>query len=875
MKKINTPFSEGRGVPVSALCRAIRVVFLSAGVAGAWSAGVSAEEYFNPALLSLGAPGGADVSHVDLSRFEAGGQAPGVYRVDVYLNGQFMTTRNVRFVAGQGTDLDPAMTLKEYASLGLSEKAVPALKGQAPDTALAPLGKYVPSATTQFDFSQQRLNITIPQALMQTRAQGYVDPNSWDEGVPAAILDYTITGNHTSYRGDNASMGSTDGQYANLRSGLNFLGWRLRNYSTWTRSSGRNDAQSHFNNINTYLAHDVKSLQGEFVAGEYSTPGDVFDSVPFRGMQLASDQGMLPDSLRGFAPIIRGVANSNAQVTVRQNGNVIYQAYVPPGPFEIKDLYPSSDSGDLVVSVKEKDGTERHFTQAYSSVAIMQREGQMKYALTGGELRDSDGGNLRESKFVQATLIYGMPHNITPYVGLLAAQKYRAVTGGVGVSLGEWGAMSADVTQANTTLTTGEKSQGQSYRLRYSKSMLDTGTTVTLAAYRYSTEGYYNFQDANTYRDRRNDNGGDDFASSYKPRSEFQVSLNQSLNNFGSVYLSGTQRDYWGRSGTQRTYTAGYNTSIYGINYGVNVSQSKNSGSNSKADKRLSLNVSVPLSRFLAGSNNYAGYNMNMNYAMNTDQDHNTSQRMGVSGTAMSDNQLNYNLSQSTGNHGQGYGGDLSATYSGRAGSVTGGYNYSKNQQQLTYGLSGGLVAHPHGITLGQEPGETIAIVRAPGASGVKVNNQTGVKTDWRGYAIVPYLTPYRSTEVTLDPSGIGSDVSMDMTSARVVPTRGAVVMANYRTQTGRQAMMTLTYQGKPVPFGAMAVLDTVTGEEGLQPASGIVGDGGQLFMTGLQDEGRVRVRWGSDSDEHCIAPFRLPPERSDGVPVSVTGVCQ
>src|SRR5690606_29679570 len=124
-----------------------------------------------------------------------------------------------------------------------------------------------------------------------------------------------------------------------------------------------------------------------------------------------------------------------------------------------------------------------------------------------------------------------------------------------------------------------------------------------------------------------------------------------------------------------------------------------------------------------AGSNNYAGYNMNMNYSMNTDQDHNTSQQVGVSGTAMSDNQLNYNLSQSTGNHGQGYGGNLSATYNGSAGAVTGGYNYSNNQRQLTYGLSGGVVAHPHGITLGQEPGETIAIVRAPGASGVKVNS--------------------------------------------------------------------------------------------------------------------------------------------------------
>ncbi|AMZ77762.1 MULTISPECIES: fimbria/pilus outer membrane usher protein [Enterobacter] len=869
MNKNKLPVYGRECFPLSVLAAGIKIILLSA----LSSSAVPAAEYFNPALLSLGAPEGSDMKQVDLSRFEDGGQLPGIYRVDIYLNGQYMTTRDVNFVAGKGTELDPSLVLKEYRNLGLNDKAIPALRDTPAETALAPLGQFVPAATTQFDFATQRLNITIPQALMQARAQGYVDPDSWDEGVPAAILDYNITGNHTSYRGDSASMASSDGQYANLRSGLNLMGWRLRNYSTWNRNSSGQSTQSHFNSINTYLAHDVKSLQGEFLAGEYSTPGDVFDSVPFRGVQLASDQGMLPDSLRGFAPIIRGVANSDAQVTVRQSGSIIYQAYVPPGPFEIKDLYPSTDSGDLQVTVKEKDGSERRFTQAYSSVAIMQREGQVKYGMTMGELRDSGGGNsLREAKFAQATLIYGMPHSVTPYVGLLAAQKYLAATGGVGVSLGEWGAMSLDATQANATLTDGDKSQGQSYRIRYSKSMLDTGTTVTLAAYRYSTEGYYSFQDANTYRDRNAENG---WTSYYRPRSEFQVALNQSLDNFGSVYLSGTQRDYWGRNGTERTYNAGYNTTIYGISYGLNLSQSKNSDSGSKTDKRLFFNMSVPLSRFLSGPDAYAGSSMNMNYSIATDQDHNTSQQVGVSGSALSDNQLNYNLNQSTGNHGQGYGGSMNATYNGSVASLTGGYNYGKTQQQLTYGMSGGIVAHPHGITLGQEPGETIAIVRAPGASGVKVNSQSGVKTDWRGYAIVPYLTPYRSTEVTIDPSNIGNDVAMDMTSARVVPTRGAVVMANYRTQVGRQAMLNLTFNGKPVPFGAMAVLDAAGQEDGQQAASGIVGDAGQLFMTGLPDEGRLNVQWGSDAGAHCSVPYRLPAERQDGVPVSVTAVCQ
>jgi hypothetical protein len=39
---------------------------------------------------------------------------------------------------------------------------------------------------------------------------------------------------------------------------------------------------------------------------------------------------MLPYSQRGYAPVIRGVASSNAVVSVRQNGYLIYQQNVAP-----------------------------------------------------------------------------------------------------------------------------------------------------------------------------------------------------------------------------------------------------------------------------------------------------------------------------------------------------------------------------------------------------------------------------------------------------------------------------------------------------------------------------------------------------------------
>ena len=128
-------------------------------------------------------------------------------------------------------------------------------------------------------------------------------------------------------------------------------------------------------------------LQAQLTLGDSSAPADVFDSMPFRGVQLASDDDMLPDSLKGYAPVVRGIARTNAQVVVRQNGYQIYQSYVAPGAFEIADMYPTGGAGDLDVTIVEADGSEQHFTLPYASLPVLQREGRLKYALTAGQYR--------------------------------------------------------------------------------------------------------------------------------------------------------------------------------------------------------------------------------------------------------------------------------------------------------------------------------------------------------------------------------------------------------------------------------------------------------------------------------------------------------
>ncbi|WP_142763057.1 fimbria/pilus outer membrane usher protein, partial [Klebsiella pneumoniae] len=136
------------------------------------------------------------------------------------------------------------------------------------------------------------------------------------------------------------------------------------------------------------------------------------------------------------------------------------------------------------------------------------------------------------------------------------------------------------------------------------------------------------------------------------------------------------------------------------------------------------------------------------------------------------------------------YSGDMRATYNGARGSVNAGYSYDRSSERIDYGANGSIVAHADGITLGQDITDAAVLVKAPGLDNVKLTNDNTISTDYRGYAIVPYVTPYRRTDITLDSSTLGEDMELPDTTQSVVPTRGAIVRANYAGNIGRRALI-------------------------------------------------------------------------------------
>ncbi|MFQ9692754.1 MAG: fimbrial biogenesis usher protein [Klebsiella michiganensis] len=834
-----------------------------------------AELYFNPRFLA-----DDPAAVADLSGFEKGQELPpGTYRADIYLNDGYMTTRDITFNAAEkGHGLAPCLTRGQLASMGVNTAAIAGIDVLAAD-ACVPLTEMIKDATTRFDAGQQRLYLTVPQAFMGNRARGYIPPELWDHGINAGLLNYNFTGNNV----HNDVGGSSNYAYLNLQSGLNLGAWRLRDNTTWSYSSSGSSTtnENKWQHINSWLERDITLLRSRLTLGDSYTNGDVFDGINFRGAQLASDDNMLPDSQKGFAPVIHGIARGTAQVSVKQNGYEIYQSTVPPGPFTINDLYAAGNGGDLQVTIKEADGSSQVFSVPYSSVPVLQREGHTRYAATAGEYRS--GSNQQEKpKFFQGTLLHGLPAGWTLYGGTQLADRYRAFNLGVGKNMGDLGALSLDITQANATLPDDSEHQGQSVRFLYNKSLTDTGTNIQLVGYRYSTRGYFSFADT-TYSRMSGYNVAtqdgvievkptftDYYNLAYNKRGKIQASITQQLGRTATLYLNGSHQTYWGTGKADQQLQAGLNTAVNDINWTLSYSLTKNAWQQGR-DQMLAVNVNIPFSHWLRSDSKSAWRHASASSSMSNDLHGRMSTLAGLHGTLLEDNNLSYSMQTGYAGGGEGNSGGTgyaALNYRGGYGNANVGYSRSDGIKQLYYGLSGGVLAHADGVTLSQPMNDTVVLIKAPGADNVKVENQTGVQTDWRGYAVLPYATEYRENRVALDTNSLADNVDLDDAVVSVVPTHGAIARAEFKAHVGLKLLMSLIYNGKPVPFGALV---TPAGSQG----SSIVADNGQVYLSGMPLAGKVLAKWGEGPNASCEADYSLPPESKNQALSQLSAVCR
>lgn len=787
-----------------------------------------------------------DVSSVDLSRFANGASVlPGIYKTAVYVNEQLFSNVDVEFRLRTDKTTYPCLTSNIIKSISFNYEKLPSdlLDSLRASEQCADVQKKLPEIQVNYDSNEQRLDIIIPQIYMQNTARGTVNPELWDKGVSALLLGYNVNGYTSESHGE-----TFNSLFAGLNAGLNIGSWHLRHNGSYTHMD---NTSSEYSNINTYLQRDIPELRAQILAGQSNTVGQLFDMLPFTGLQLMTDERMLPESLRGYAPEVRGIARTNARVTIRQGSQVLYETTVSPGEFLINDLYPTGYGGNLDVTVRESDGTEQTFSVPYASVAQLLRPSSSRYAITGGEIRSD---NLRDNpSLFQATYQRGLTNSITGYGGVQASKDYYALQ--LGTAMGTaLGAFAFDVTQARTHLDDfidsedqyqkGKSVSGQSFRISYSKLITETNSNLSLAAYRFSTDGYMDFMTA--MRTRNSVAEGHSPNDIARAKNRFTVTAAQGFaNNWGQLYLSSSLQNYWNKEGCEKQYQMGYNNRYKSLSYGFSVNRSFSSQDITQTNYLLSF--SLPLGR---SDNPFAP---NLRLDLSHDSSGHYGQQASLSGSAGTDNQFSYGVTAMQANEGMGSSGSVNANYRSPSTALSGSYSSGRGYNSTSVGITGTVIGHSGGVTFTPYSSNTFALVAAKGAEGASVSSYPGVSIDSRGYAIVPYLNPYQMNEINIDPKGASTNLELDTTSQKVAPYSGAVVKVKYNAKSGTPILVNATYQGGPVPFGA-DIFDSKGN------SVGTVGQGGQLYARVSEDQGQLRVTWGEGLYMACTVNYMLMP---------------
>ena len=823
-----------------------------------------------PLLFDLDAFSSGVASAVDITRFNQGNNlSPGKYRIDILVNGHQAGRHELPFSRLPGeTGAVPCLDWALLTRLGISEEKIDAEKPKdnaqppaapAPTAMCGDIGQWIPQAVANFDAGALELSLSVPQVYMKSSVRGYVDPSLWDDGIDAGLASYH-------FAASSATRGEGDDRaYLGVNSGLNLGSWRLRHQGAqaWNSKTGIQTYQ----NTATYLQRNFNTWQSRLTIGDSFSSGQVLESTRMRGISLATDDRMLPQSQQGYAPVVRGVADSNATVTVSQNGYTIYETTVAPGPFVIDDLFPTGYGGDLTVRVTEANGRITSNIIPYSVAPQLLRSGTSRYSATFGQVRQSGFKGANPITF-QGTLQYGLLDDLTLYGGTTYSEGY--LQGKVGVAVNTpLGAFSLDATDSRTQVPgygDGVVS-GRNLGISYNKNLPQSGTNFVLGAYRFSTPGYLSLSDAVSVRQLNS--LGRDIDTYARRKSRIDLTVSQKVGS-GSLSFYASSSDYWGRQqGRETSYSISYGAAWRRINWNLSAQRSRveDSGEPSqqqlsddvffsrtsalgRVDNRLMLTLSMPLGGGVRAPN------ISTTLVRNTGQTGSTLQeQVGIDGILDDEASLSYGLSGSRATGAGNPQGNFNAygNYNGGMANMRAGYSHANDDSQVSFSANGGLITHAGGLTFSQYLGEASALVHVPNAEGALLSNSYNVKVNKAGYAVVSSLRAYQTNNVGIDPHGTAQDVELKEATQTVVPTLGAVALLKFETVSGRAVVVKAAQEnGQPLPFAAQ-----VFNEQGTEV--GVIGQASKAFVRGIAEQGTLTVKWRDGADGRCYIHYQLP----------------
>ncbi|AOF00618.1 fimbrial assembly protein [Serratia surfactantfaciens] len=778
-----------------------------------------------------------DRKNIDLSQFSRGGYImPGTYGMVVHINKNDLPEQQIPFYPPQDDPNGSRACINKalVEQLGLKEGVMKDLRwwyqGECLDESS------VTGMEMRGDLATSSLYLNIPQAFLEYTAENWDPPSRWDEGIPGLLFDYNLNAQsqhqqRSGTRGYNLSGNGT--------AGANFGAWRLRadwqgSLSHQTGSGQPTDTRLDWSRYYAYRA--LPALRSKLTLGESYLDSGMFDSFRFAGASLVSDDNMLPPNLRGYAPEVVGVAKTNAKIIISQQGRVIYETTVAAGPFRIQDINDAV-SGELNVRVEEQDGTVQEFVMNTASIPYLTRPGSVRFKLAAGKPSDWEH-HARGPLFGTGEFSWGVSNGWSLYGGALAGGDYNALSLGLGRDLMAFGALSFDATQSRARLPQEDGAlSGGSYRLSYSKSFDEYDSQVTFAGYRFSEQDFMSMSEYLDARYYGNRNGSG--------KEMYTITFNKHFRDWGlSSYLNYSHETYWDRPANDR-----YNLTLsryFDIgrfrNLSLSLSAYRNQYNGMKDDGAY-LSLSMPW-----GERSTLSYNTTVNRNDTTNR---------VSYYDRLDERSNYQLSAGTSRSGA----NASGYYSreGDIARLSANASYQEGRYSAV-GLSaqGGMTLTAEGGALHRSgmAGGTRMLIDTQGVAEVPVRGygRTSRTNAW-GKAVIGDVNSYYRNKASIDLNQLGDNAEATTSVVQATLTEGAIGYRQFDVIAGAKAMAVIKLaDGSEPPFGATVL-------NGRKQETGIVNDGGSVYLSGIQPGEAMTVRWNGAAQCEVRMPSPLPAE--------------
>lgn len=673
------------------------------------------------------------------------------------------------------------------------------------------LARY-PQTLVEPDPATLTVSLVVPTDALRPVQQ---DISGYETGGFAGLLNYDLSGFYNRFGDDASRFGS-----ANTEVGFNAGDWivRSRQVQTWQ------DGLSRSTHLQAYAQRTFASYQAVLQAGQINLYNPVLSGAQITGVQVLTEHALQE---QGQGALIQGIANSPAQVEVRQNGALIHSTVVPAGPFALTDVRRLNTRSDVEVTVKESVGGERRFTVPAAMLGLgLPAPG---YSVAAGRVRNVGDAEGEDPWVISGGWTGALHPQLTLGTGVLAASQYRSV----GASLG-WLPWLDSQIQLSTQVSNSqarEKVSGVQTDLSWSQRLgeqwsISAANSWRSIGYRELEESTYTREGSNRdsrYRDQQSLNLG----WSHPQLGAFSAGVSRSANFAGD---------------SSSRALASWGTSIGAVS--LSASAEWQMGGRQQQDNAVYLNISVPLGesrRLRSWVRNSGGEN-----------------RTGLGITEQIDDQLSYRVSAEHDSSDHQVETTLGISALPRYSQLDVSYSRS-DAERSSYqgGARGGVVLHGDGVTFSPYPlRDTFALVSVGDMSGIKLTTPSGpVWTDWQGQAVVPQVAAYGRSPVEVQTRSLPRNADINNGLAMVSAGRGAVERVKFGVGLTRRLLLTVsTDQGAPLPAGAS--VSSANGE-----FITLVQDGSQVFLPNVLGQSTLWIT--TPQGRRCQLRYSLP-EKAD-----------